>query len=212
LETEKEIEDLRLEIGDSEQKKGQINVSKLRADSVWGKLTAEQRETLEGWLFEENIGYKEALERAKQEFGLASSLTSLAVFYQHLAEERMQRELLGVKSLAGKIDKVETNWEDLGGTAMTLVAKRMLQLAVVSPGKIRELASLGRLLVANEAIEIKRRWVELEEEKRDEDMRMQCAQLESGAELQASLRQMAANHIEAERAESAEAAPEELST
>jgi hypothetical protein len=187
-------------------------VSKLRSDSVWSKLTAEQRETLEGWLFEENIGYKEALERAKQEFGLASSLTSLAVFYQHLAEERMQRELLGVKSLAGKIDKVETNWEDLGGTAMTLVAKRMLQLAVVSPGKIRELASLGRLLVANEAIEIKRRWVELEEEKRDEDMRMQCAQLESGAELQASLRQMAANHIEAERAESAEAAPEELST
>ena len=43
-------------------------MSKLRSDSAWSKLTAEQRETLEGWLFEENIGYKEALERAQKEF------------------------------------------------------------------------------------------------------------------------------------------------
>lgn len=176
-------------------------MSKLRSDSAWSKLTAEQRETLEGWLFEENIGYKEALERAKQEFGMSASLTSLAVFYQRLAEERMQRELLGVQSLAGKIDKVEANWEDLGATAMTLVVKRMLQLAVASPGKVRELASLGRLLVANEAIDIKRRWVELEEEKRDEEMQMQCAQVESGAELRANLLRMATNHFETSRSE-----------
>ena len=185
-------------------------MSKLRSDSAWSKTTAESG-TLEGGLFEENIGYKAALERAQQEFGLAPSLGSLAAFYQRLAEERMQRELLGVKSLAGKIDKVEANWEDLGATAMTLVAKRMLQLAVASPGKVRELASLGRLLVANEAIDIKRRWVELEEEKRDEEMQMQCAQAESGAESNTRLIQLAGSHVETARQERAKESPEEPS-
>ena len=63
-------------------------MGKMRADSAWSKLTAEQRETLEGWLFDENIGYKEALERAQKEFGITSSLSSLADFYQRRARER----------------------------------------------------------------------------------------------------------------------------
>ena len=185
--------------------------SKLRADSAWSKLTAEQRETLEGWLFEENIGYKEALERAQKEFGLASSLTSLAVFYQRLAEERMQKELLGVKSMAGKIGKAGVDWEELGATAMALVAKRMLQLAVASPGKVKELASLGRLLVANETVDIKRRWLELEEERLNEEVIKKCDEAESNANLQASLRRMVANHLETSRRESLKASPEEPS-
>ncbi len=48
-------------------------MSKLRSDSAWSKLTAEPREMLE---------------LAQKEFGLASSLTGLADFYQRLAEER----------------------------------------------------------------------------------------------------------------------------
>jgi hypothetical protein len=186
-------------------------MSKLRSDSAWGKLTAEQREMLEGWLFEENIGYNKALERAQKEFGLVSSLTSLADFYQRLAEERMQRELLGVKSMAGKIGKAGMDWEELGATAMALVAKRMLQLAVASPGKVKELASLGRLLVANETVDIKRRWLELEEERLDEEVREKCEQLESDAKLRANLLRMATNHLETARRESLKASPEEPS-
>jgi hypothetical protein len=186
-------------------------MGKLRSDSAWSKLTSEQRETLEGWLFEENTGYKEALERAQKEFGLAASLTSLADFYQRLAEERMQRELLGVKSMAGKIDKAGVNWEEVGTTAMALVAKRMLQLAVASPGKVRELASLGRLLVANEAIDIKRRWVELEEEKREEEVRNNCEEAERHAGMNERLRELAYRHIETVMRERARESPEEPS-
>jgi hypothetical protein len=186
-------------------------MSKLRSDSAWSKLTAEQRKTLEGWLFEENIGYKEALERAQKEFGLASSLTSLADFYQRLAEERMQSELLGIKSMAGKIVKSGVDQDELGATAMMLVAKRMLQLAVASPGKVKELASLGRLLVANEAQEIKRRWLELEEEKMEDSLREKYRQTESNLRLQASLRQMLVNQSETPRREGTKASPEEPS-
>jgi hypothetical protein len=187
-------------------------MSKLRADSAWSKLTAEQRETLEGWLFEENIGYREALERAQKEFGVTASTRSLADYYQRLAEERTRRELLGVKGLAGKIDKAGANWEDLGATAMTLVAKRMLQLAVASPGKVREMASLGRLLVANEAIEIKRRWVELEEEKREDALREQGELAESQAEANAKLRELACGLLETAGRERAKISPDKPST
>ncbi len=182
-------------------------MSKLRADSAWCKLTAEQRETLEGWFFEENIGYREALERAQKVFGVTASVRSLSEYYQRLAEERTQKELLDVKGLAGKIEKAGANWEDLGATAMTLVAKRMLQLAVASPGKVREMASLGRLLVSNEAIEIKRRWVELEEEKREDSLREKCDRMESTAGMTARLRELAWRHLETTRRERAKESP-----
>jgi hypothetical protein len=137
-------------------------MSKLRSDSAWAGLSAEQRETLEGWLFEENLAYKEALERAQKEFGITASLRSLAEYYQRAARERTQAELLSVKATAEEIDKAEVGWDELGGTAMTLVAKRMIQLAVESPGKVREMVSLGRILIANEAQRIKRERLELE--------------------------------------------------
>ena len=39
-------------------------MSKLRSDSTWNRLTAERRETLETWLFEQNTG-SDAHNRAK---------------------------------------------------------------------------------------------------------------------------------------------------
>jgi len=37
---------------------------KLRSDSPWAKLTEEQRATLGAWLLDENLPYREALERS----------------------------------------------------------------------------------------------------------------------------------------------------
>src|SRR5258708_5751742 len=142
-------------------------MSKLRSDSKWTGLSAEQRETLEGWLFEENVGYREALDRAQKEFGITASVRSLAEFYQHLARERMKAEVGELKDVCKEIEDVDVDWEVLGGTAIALVAKRAIHLAVDSPDRVKELVSLGRLLVANEALEIKKRWLEMEEERWD---------------------------------------------
>ena len=145
-------------------------MSKLRSDSKWNKLTAEQRETLEGWLFEENVGYREALERAEKEFGITASTRSLAEFYQQLARERMKAQVGELKEVCKEMEAVEVDWEGLGGTAIALVAKRAIHLAVDSPDKVQELVSLTRLLVANEALEIKKRWLEMEEERWDREV------------------------------------------
>jgi hypothetical protein len=136
-------------------------------------LTAGQRETLEGWLFEENIGYQEARERLEKEFGMKASMRALSEFYQMTARQRMEKEFRSVKGIGGEIDKLEVELEDLGGTAMILVAKRMIQLAVDSPDKVLEMASLGRVLVANDAQEIRRRWLEMEEDRRERELRKQ---------------------------------------
>jgi len=65
---------------------------KMREDSTWSLLTPEQRETLEGWLFEENLGYAKTLERVQKEFGVTATMASLGRFYRRRARERAARD------------------------------------------------------------------------------------------------------------------------
>src|SRR5580658_4350172 len=67
---------------------------KMRDDSTWNRLTPEQRETLESWLFDENLGYEKTLERVQTEFGLEATIASLGRFYRRRARERQAEELL----------------------------------------------------------------------------------------------------------------------
>ena len=154
----------------------------MRSDSTWSALTTEQRDMLEGWLFEEHLGYREALERVQKEFGIAASMASLGRLYQQMANERMQKEFVEVKATAGQITESPLDWEQLAGAGMALVAKRLIQLAVESPGKVKEMGSLARVLLANEAILIKKRWVEFEEDRMDKEVRKALTDMEARKE------------------------------
>jgi hypothetical protein len=142
-------------------------MSKMRSDSKWNELTEDQRTMLIAWLFEENLPNREVLERAEKEFGIQASLSSLNRFYQRLAEERLHGELRGLQSTHNKIEGRSLDWQELATTARTLVANRLIQIAIARPGCIRDLATLSRLMVSNEIAMVKRRWLELEEEKRE---------------------------------------------
>ncbi len=139
--------------------------TKLRCDSTWAGLTPEQRETLEGWLFEENLGYTEVLERVQREFGVTASKMSLSRYYQRLAAERAQRELLDMKSAVAEMREIGVDRGELSAAVMLLLAKRLLKLLLESPDKVKEMACLGTVLVGNEAQEIKRGWLALGREK-----------------------------------------------
>ena len=138
-------------------------MSKLKSDSKWNELTEEQRDTLEAWLFEENIAYREALERLEQQFGFQASLPGLARLYQRLAQQRLDAELAGLNKTTDKYEENHARMEKLGPAAMMLVANRLWQLAASKPGNVKDLASLARVLLENGALEVKRRWIELEE-------------------------------------------------
>ena len=51
----------------------------MRDDSTWNRLTAEQREKLESWLFDENLGYAETLARVQKDFGVEATISSLVL-------------------------------------------------------------------------------------------------------------------------------------
>ena len=67
-------------------------MSKLRGDSTWNQLTPEQRQTLETWLFEQDLGYSETVERLRREFGLRTTVSSVGRFRRRRAAERQTEE------------------------------------------------------------------------------------------------------------------------
>ncbi len=144
-------------------------MSKLRSDAKWNELTDEQRDTLSGWLFEENLGYCEALERAQNAFGFSASLASLGRFYQRLAKERLEAELAEAQATAQELEQSPLDWEEVESGAMRLVANRLVQLAVAKPEQVKEMATLARVLIANEKVKMQRRQLELEEERREDE-------------------------------------------
>ena len=80
---------------------------KTRSNASWNGLSREQRGKLEEWLFEERLGFKAALERAKTELGYAGSQTSLRRFYERMKTERMLSSLTDTGRLAETVEKSE---------------------------------------------------------------------------------------------------------
>ncbi len=77
----------------------------MRDDSTWNRLTAEQREKLESWLFDENQGYAETLARVRKDFGVEGTISSLGRFYRGRAKERQLGELLAAQVAANELNE-----------------------------------------------------------------------------------------------------------
>ncbi|MDB6023488.1 MAG: hypothetical protein JWQ04_3345 [Pedosphaera sp.] len=176
-------------------------MGKMRSDSKWNDLTEEQRDTLEGWLFEEHLSYRETLERLEKDFSITATMTSLSRYYQHLASKRMQAELLEVNKLAVDVADAPVDPEGLSTAAIMLVTKRMIQLAVEKPGNVKDLASLARIVVASDAVEVKKIWVQLAEDRRHDELMEQAVK---AANAKAGKRQFQAlmKQLDAENATS----------
>ncbi len=72
---------------------------KLREDSKWNVLTADQRYRLENWLFRENLGYARTAALAREEFGVEASLASVARYYHRRVRERQETTQEAMRSL-----------------------------------------------------------------------------------------------------------------
>jgi len=77
---------------------------KMREDSTWKRLTPEQRETLEGWLFDENLVYASVVERVREEFGLQTTVASVGRYYRSRARLRQVLELLEAQLAANALN------------------------------------------------------------------------------------------------------------
>ena len=61
---------------------------KLRSDALWHKLTPEQQNQVQHWLFVERLGYVQIHGRMQEELGIACSLSTIGPMYHYLAELR----------------------------------------------------------------------------------------------------------------------------
>jgi hypothetical protein len=137
---------------------------KMRDDSIWSRLTSEQRELLEEWLFEERLGYAKALEKAEKEFGLRASMASLGRYYRRRARERQTVELLDSQMRAEELNFLPVSTDNLRTAAVKLVGKAALKLAGEKPEELEQLASLTKLLLASEDNDIRRARLKLAEQ------------------------------------------------
>lgn len=136
---------------------------KLRDDSTWNQLTPEQRETLESWLFDENLGYAKTLERVQKVFTLEATIASLGRYYRRRARERQVVELVEAQAAASQLNELPVSTDSLRIAAVKLVGKTVLKIAGEQPEEREQLASLTRLLLESENNDIRRARLKLAE-------------------------------------------------
>jgi hypothetical protein len=88
---------------------------KPRDDSKWKALTPGQHARLEGWLFEENIGYARVAALARQEFGVETSLAGVARYYRRRALERQEMRHETLRAMVSAEDSLAAEGEQIGG-------------------------------------------------------------------------------------------------
>jgi len=128
----------------------------MRDDSTWNQLTPEQRETLESWLFDENLGYAKTLDRVQKEFGLEATIASIGRFYRRRARERQLEELVEAQAAASELNDLPVSVASLREAAVKLVGKAVLKLAGEKPEELEQLVSFTKLLLDSEDNDIRR--------------------------------------------------------
>ncbi len=139
---------------------------KLRSDSVFAQLTAEQIEMLEDWLFEEKLSYKEVIEKLQQEFGVKTSQTALGRFYRRLAEKRTQE--WRIETIAQCLETLATAKGDgtLQAGLFAMANMHAMRLMTEEKPSFREITAWLRAMTSAGAFEMKR--VEVYESKEKE--------------------------------------------
>jgi hypothetical protein len=137
---------------------------KMRSDSTWNKLSAEQRTQLEDWLFTERVPYSEILDRVQKEFGIKSSLASLSRYYHFRKEERAVEDLAGVDRTVKAVNGVKVDLVGLRESSLKLIGRRLLACALDN-AEIKDLTALGRLLLEAQWRGIQENRLELAREK-----------------------------------------------
>src|SRR6266478_5062744 len=124
--------------------------TKMRKDSTWSRLTSAQRAKLEKWLFEESLGYAEAVARADKAFGVKGTVASMGRYYRRRAQERQPAELLEAQIAAAEVNDSPVKVENLRRAGMKLIGHLALKQAIERPGELEPLVRLTKLLLASE--------------------------------------------------------------
>jgi hypothetical protein len=123
-------------------------------------LTDAQRETLEQWLFEDGLGYEEALKRAQEEMGYEGSVWGLKRFYKRCAQERLLEEMVESAKEAKEICGAAVDTSLLAEASRRVLGQRFF--ATLREAGVEDAPKLGKLWVQAEANEVRRQRLEIQ--------------------------------------------------
>jgi hypothetical protein len=137
---------------------------KLRCDAFWNTLNDEQKQKLQEWLLEQNLGFRETHARAQKELGLTCSLSTIGRIYQYLLKTRAVDELREGASAIKALSQSSPNLADLRKTSLQLIGVRLLQKAM-EHHDVKELCAMGKLLLQSQERDIQQERATLAREK-----------------------------------------------
>ncbi len=136
---------------------------KLRSDARWHKLTPEQQNQIQHWLFVEQLGYVQTHDLMQKQLGITCALSTIGPLYHYLKEVRSHEREAMLQKLTEVITEPGADLAGVRADSLAIINKRLL-VRSMERDNTREIVSLGRVLVRSEAREIERDRVELARE------------------------------------------------
>lgn len=97
---------------------------KKRADSVLDKLPPNQRATLEGWLFTDNLSYADAVKKLWEDFNVRVAPSSLSSFWQECSQRRLLDRIAASAQNANLVvDRLKQNPADMDAAMRGMVGQ-----------------------------------------------------------------------------------------
>src|ERR1700722_566756 len=103
---------------------------KLRSDALWHRLTLEQQNQIQHWLFVERLGYMQTHARMQKELCLNCSLSTIGPMYHYLNELRSHERETILQTLTDVITEPGADIQGIRTNSLTVITKRLLDRSV----------------------------------------------------------------------------------
>src|SRR5271156_6637257 len=150
---------------------------KTKSDALWNELSAEQRKTLDQWVFEEKMSYAAAWSRARAEVGFKGSLASLKRYFARRQQERTLEHFEDLQEDLADINGAPGNAAALQDASNKLISLYLFRRLQAAPEKVEEWAPLANLMmkkdyndVVRDANRVRQQTMELAREKFEADI------------------------------------------
>ena len=132
-------------------------MKKAKSNASWNKLTPKQRETLDRWLFEENLSYAVIFAKVpRADLGYKGSETSLRRYYERRRQERLLTDLKEVGQDMIEVRGLDADPNLSRKVSMQMLGAYLFRVLREAPDKVKEWAPVANLLVRNDYNEIMR--------------------------------------------------------
>src|SRR5215469_4443553 len=118
-------------------------MTKVKSNASWNQLTSDQRETLDQWLFEENLSYAAILPKAESELGYKTSESSLRRYRARREHERWLTDLPEAVADALEIRGLVADPDVVRKASMQVLGAHLFRLVRSAPEKVKEWAPVA---------------------------------------------------------------------